>query len=64
MKEVLGNAHELVKTLVEGKTHGPLQVPSEPPKNKSPDNKYKKSNKTESPEPELELTPEKNKEGG
>lgn len=30
LKEVLGTAHELTKTLVEGKSHGHLQVPSKP----------------------------------
>lgn len=32
LKEVLGSAHEITKTLVEGKTHGHLQVPTAPTK--------------------------------
>lgn len=35
--EVLGNAHELTKTLTEGKTHGHLQVPSKPKKQDTPE---------------------------
>lgn len=37
LKEVLGNAHELTKTLIEGKTHGHLQVPSKPKRPLSPE---------------------------
>lgn len=45
LEEVLGNAHELTKTLIEGKTHGHLQVPSRPKRPKTPESKSK------SPEP-------------
>lgn len=37
LKEVLSTAHELTKTLVEGKTHGHLQVPTKPSRSKTPE---------------------------
>lgn len=52
LKEVLGTAHELTKTLVEGKTtHGHLQVPSRP-----------KRPKTSEPEPQPPVQPTGTKE--
>lgn len=54
LKEVLGNAHELTKTLVEGKTHRHLQVLSKPKRPKTPEpippNPEPSTSKTE-PEP-------------
>lgn len=37
LKEVLGNAHELTKILVEGKSHGHLQAPPKPKRPKTPE---------------------------
>lgn len=48
LKEVLGTAHELTKTLVEGKTHGHLQIPTAPPSKSSSEKKGKPTGKTES----------------
>lgn len=39
LKEVLSTAHELTKTLVEGKTHGHIQVPTKPTRSKTPESK-------------------------
>lgn len=41
LKEVLSTAHELTKTLVEGKTHGHLQMPTKPTRSKTPETKSK-----------------------
>lgn len=41
LKEVLSTAHELTKTLVEGKTHGHLQVPAKPSRPKTPEKRAK-----------------------
>lgn len=51
-KKVLGNAHELTKTLIEGKTHGHLQVPSRPPKSTTSETKTVQPSSTPSPEAE------------
>lgn len=54
LKEVLGNAHDLTKVLVEGKTHGHLQVPSKP--------KRSKSTETKAPPPETSPSPDLSEE--
>lgn len=56
LKVVLGNAHELTKVLVEGKTHGHLQVPSKPKRSKSTETKAPPSETSPSPDLSEEMT--------
>lgn len=56
LKEVLGNAHELIKTLTEGKTHGHLQVPAKPPKPTQPETKTKQPEMVPSPDTVEKIT--------
>lgn len=58
LKEVLGSAHEITKTLVEGKTHGHLQVPTAPTKPPTTEKKSTHPPTRRSLEPEPQLTTE------